>query len=685
MRLVAAWLLLLASGSVLGAVPAKCTPPAKAGTVLGMPGCVQPDGTLLTEKGFRIGLRRGTGAVEITPPKGAGFEAGNIDAQLDESADALQAEADKPDAGLERHAMREAAEIQRRFANDVRELVAETMDIETPSKGAKPAAAPAPTAPGLEAWCRDMSATAAWSKGHWAGALAGQKQTPATFGPIPPPPSVDYFDCYGCDLDKQKQAEKDAREWASKQWFGNYIEPETRTLKAMIEYSKKLEADPALAQAMQQPGSACATLAATGAHMRGGFSAPLFKIALSRRGDKALKLEREYGKPKQYATYQAVRLAYITQMKEDQLVTCTEFHPATLHFLGTQMAQLNVEMERKLRKDKDLRQLGSLAFRLALDKEAALAFSSHPSLKDTIYFINQGILDVKLDFQVKLGGQGAGGNGYVLARVKGSTPMYAYVDPKDRKCGLLRSVEMENDLPKDRPMLLKIVNAEMFGPGLRNNYIGAKEFKSTVVIDLPCCRKNQASDQAFVYIESLGPRAVANEKETWSRPEYAPFPVIDNWFRLAFNIGSLMKMVDSGQADAETAQLEKDMAVKQQEMDELQARYDRGEATLADLVAGANEMKESLSGGGSVGKNAFLSQAQHYRLEVPFQNNQASAIKVKLDARTLLQGGSEAEEGLRKNLVYGFGDVELTLRPVVLGKPGPETLEETQRRHQNRD
>lgn len=650
------------------AAPAQpCTPPAKAGALMGMSGCVQPDGSLLTAKGFRIGIKRGAAGgskVEITPPdSGAGFEISKIDQLIEQDAEALQAEGDKADAGLERHALREAAAINRRFATALQDAAAEAFDIEPPAKGASPAK-PQPVPPDLETWCAGMTTTASWAASHWALPLAGRKYPPHSLPPIPPPPSMDYFDCYGCDLDKQEQYEKDSREWVSKQWFGNYLEPERRTLRAVLDYSKKEFSDgPALKQAALQPGSACASLAATGDTLRGGMDAPLFNIALNRMGDKGNELYRRYGHYTQYPTYWPVALAYIAQLKEEQLLRASDLNLAgAVNFIVKQLGSLQLEWYRRLSSDGDLGQLSNIAVIIAFAKQESLLASEPIAVQD---YLDRGVLDLSLKFQVKLAGQSAGAEGYVLAQVSGGTTVYAYTDPKDRKCGLLRSVDYSAGYPQDAAMWMRIYKTEMFGPGLRNKYVSDRapnDFKSTVVIDLPCCRKNLAPDKAIVYIESLGPQAARGEKETWSMPGLAPFPVIDSWFRLAFNTGALMKMVDSGQADAEMAGMEKDMAVKMAEMEALQQRYDNGKASLADLLAGATEIKDSLTGGGSVGKNAFLSQAQHYRLEVPFTNFQKTPITVKLDARQLLKGGGEAAEGVLENLAYGFGDIKLTLR-----------------------
>lgn len=647
----------------------RCTPPARPAVLIGMPGCLQGDGSLLTAKGFRIGLKRGAGGaveVEIQPPDGgSGFQAAQIDRLLDEGADQLQAQADQADAGLERHALREAATRQRQFSLDVREAVQKAIDVEAPPRGrtAQPMPAPAASPLDLEAWCADMAGTAAWAAGHWAAQLASGRNRYPNLPPIPAPPAIDYFDCYGCDLDRQQQYEKDAQDWVEQQWFGGYLEPEMRTLRAVVEYAKKeYSSGPALAQAGQQPGSACATLAATGATLRGGFNARLYHVALWGLGDKGGKLRREYGRKDQYPSGRPVWLAYITQLKIEQLLTCDERDMTQeTQFIQRQLIALRDEWNRRLLIGKDLGQLGNMATMIAFEKQQHL-LAATDATESVVTMISFGVLDLKLKFQVKLAGQNAGSGGYVLAQVSGSTPVFAYIDPSDRKCGLLRSVEMDGDVPRQRQMSLRIDSAEMFGPGQRNAYRAPAQINSTVVIDLPCCRRNQAQDQAFVYVEALGAQAGRGERETWSLPGLAPFPVVDSWFRLAFNIGALMKMVDSGQADAQAAQLEQDMAVKVQAMDALQARYDRGEASLADLVAGANAMRESLTGAGSVGNNAFLSQAQHYRLEVPFQNLQATPIKVKLDARQLLQGGGEAAEGVLENLAYGFGDIELSLR-----------------------
>ena len=380
--MIAALVLLPGAATAAALLPVNCKAPAKPGALLGMQGCVQPDGSLLTAKGFRISVKKGgAGAVQVTPPAGgAGFEAGRIDDLLEKDAESLKAQADAPDAGLERHALRDSAEIQRRFAEDVRAAQTAAVDIAPPPKNAKNAenappkpAAPA-TSPDLEAWCETTVATGQWADQHFAGALAGQKQLTANLPPIPPPPSIDYWDCYGCDADKQKQYEKDSRDWVAQQWDGVYLEPELRAMRAAIEWGKKEALEgPALVQAMGNPASACAALPSAGANLKGGLDAKLMKVGITGIHNKLLQLERSYGKKEQYPTGRPVWLAYIATLKMVTLLTCEDVDlTQTLDFIIRQMGRLQDDWYRKLTIEKDLRQLGNMAFIISIAKQHAL-------------------------------------------------------------------------------------------------------------------------------------------------------------------------------------------------------------------------------------------------------------------------------------------------------------------------
>lgn len=644
MRALAATALLLGIGAAQAAPVPACKPPAKAGALLGMSGCIQPDGSLVTAQGFRLRVPPGGGA-QITPPSGASGQAGRIEEEFERQADELQQTADQPDAGLERHALREAARFQREFAEAIRSQQKKSTGLESPAPSA------------TQAWCAGLLPAAQRAEQEFRKPKPKASELP----PIPPPPTADYWECWGCDRAAQDRHDRESREWVERQWEGSYLALEMETMRAAIQLGKA-EIDPAFAQAVAQPGSSCAALAAPSLGLRGGLQAPLLLKALDRIELKMRALDRQYGKPDQYPSLRPVALAYIGSAKTVSLIRAEIADVSALtYFTQQQLAQFYKEWKRRLQVDKDLRQLSNVPTAMAMEKERLLlAAEKTPEgfIEDTIA---AAVLELKLDFQVKLEGQNAGDKGYVMAHTKGKSEVYAYTDPDDGRCGLLRTVEMKGARAIDTPMALNVFNAEMVGPGLRNKYLGPAVVNSAVVIELPCCNKKRPQGEATVFIEALGAQQARGQTEQWSQPVYAPYPAVDNWFRLAFNLADLTKMSQSGQGQADAAQMEKDMAVLQQQMDDVQARYDRGEASLADLMAAASRMSDKMLGGASLGQNSLLTQALHYLLPVPFQNNQKQPIKVRLDAKQRLRGGGPEAESLLENLVYGYGEVELTL------------------------
>ncbi|HUP90888.1 MAG TPA: hypothetical protein VM074_01465 [Solimonas sp.] len=651
----------------------KCKPPARAGALLGMQGCLQPDGSLVTEKGFRIRLAGsaggggGGGGVEIDPPSGSGFA--EIDRTIERDADALQKAADAPDAGLERHTLREAARFQREMAESIRQAQESGSPVSSPKPGAAPTPNATPPVPAaLEKWCADLLPVATRASREFATPLPTAAQLP----PIPAPPAADFWDCWACDRQGQERYERSAREWVEKEWEGKYLELERAAVRAAIEFGK-FEEQPDVQQALAQPGSACAALGAPGLGLRGGMQGRMMAAATARMDRKLEALSRQFGKPAQYPLTKPVGYAYFGTRKEISLLRCEEAHPSTdSHFLQEQLAEIHREWSRRLYKEKDFRQLANTAFILSMDKERFLLSLEQMPEDHIENLLGASLMEVKIDFQVKLAGQSAGAGGYVRARSKGKAILYPYIDSEDGRCPLLAGVEVNGALQRPTPMALNVFDGEMYGPKLRNKYLGPDPVYSNVVVELPCCDKNKPQDQAVLYLEALGAQQSRGETEQWSQPGYAPFPAIDNWFRLAFNTAAMMKSVNSGEAQAESAQMQKEMDARQVEFDDLKARYERGEASLADMLAGAMKMKDEALGGSSLGKNSMLTQALHYRLEVPFQNNQRYPVNVKLDARNLLRGGGSEAQGVLDNLAYGFGDVELKLVNSGSGPPPPK-------------